>query len=262
LAEDGNTSRNLAAGYNWGYNWGVRCDDNGICTGVTLIGSPDSLSPEAIGSTGQWGYDYVFVDGLDNGYGNYPGNDITEKEKNTIWKAHAQIGLEVKIGLYQTSDGENICRLLPVEYGFALGGCRCSWEECENYGIPCVGKGCGSGDLEGPRAIRYDCTGLEIDNFVGSRLGLYANGSINRSEGCAPLTPFVFPFDIRPGNNLGGTGPDPTEDDKSSKKGKKGKVGKKGKADKKGKAGKKAKAGKKGPIVGDDCGKYPFSGFC
>ena len=132
-------------------------------------------------------------------------------------------------------------------------------EDCENYGIPCVGKGCGSGDLEGPRAIRYDCTNVKLGNFldgldfVGNRLGLYADGSINRNEGCAPLTPFVFPFDIGPGNNLGATGPDPTEDDKS---------GKKGKADKKGKTSKKGKHGKKGPNAGVDCAKYPFNEFC
>ena len=226
LSAEEDISRNLAEGY----NFGVRCDaSNTTCTGVTYIESPDN--DEETRWPNGWRYEYQFVQGLPNGFGNYPGNNSTDEQRRAI--VAASNGLIVYVRLF-FDEGRKRC-IIFSDYRDVCD--YCTWDGCEGYGSPCVGNGCGSYPLEGPLAVRYDCTNVKFGDTYGKRFGLNYEVKDNvekwssNEEGCANLNPFLYP----PGDKT----PGDTKGDKSAKKGKKEKVGKKDKKSKKGKADKK-----------------------
>jgi len=162
------------------------------------------------------------VEGLSDGYGNYP--DATEEEKYNITN-NAFNGMRTKVTVHNDRTACTVRFQIP-HFGDYYDCNSCSPENCEHL------------------AIRYDCTNLPATaGFVGNALGINPDGSINLDEGCADLNLSVFPL-TEPFE----TDPSSTEGMKSRKKGKNGKAGEKGKFTKSvgAKGNKKAKIGKKG----------------
>ena len=304
LAQD-NCTEKLPGGSS-NYNVGVQCGGltGKLCTGFRGISHPFNCgdTPEGCnipeyplpGYNGLWLYTYSYVDGLPEGYGSYPGGcffknatgvwnylpKYTDEEFQTISDAVTATNLDMYVEISTLDGGSTLeCSISAITSGGFETCNSCSPVGCEGLGQPCIDPGCGEGVLEGPRAIQYDCTNLQI----GNRVGIAGCGSLNpvfypfledtENPTSAPTAnpsatptdaptnaptnaptdaptnaptddptsvPTDAPTSVPTGNPT--RSPTPASTDPSSTKGeKKGKKGKKGKSDKKAKRGKKAK---------------------